>query len=383
MFFLTESLFRKKSIVCLHLSGNNLAGTSARPFFHRLVQADLGGGPSPVVAVIREALEDPGDEICTVTHPLTHSAAESPVAKGSYPAPSVFQRRSGKFVSPILQSLRQGFDQLAEFERRFGGGLEALQRAVSFGVFGILAHMPNRAREVLKQPGFAPLLLYFQGRERSTVFHTSHHTYNAVRQWIERLYAHHLRDCITDRVGQRPTAKRCEKFIRDEVEFPSDQDRNRERLLRAFQVYHTQFGVVEGLAEAVRDVYYGTLNATPFDFFRNLGRLVGFVRPEANRATRKYFTLEGVLLEAVLASLVGVDRVPFQTLLTLLHERYGLLTGGRPEDARVLLSHGFGQATVEDLRTNAQVFRQHLIDLGWGRQYADGLLYVQVPEGMR
>lgn len=215
------------------------------------------------------------------------------------------------------------------------------------------------------------------------MYHTSHHTYNAVRQSLDNLYSHFLRQDVIDRLGERPTVKRCEKFIREEVEFPKDQEKNAQRLLQNFQVYHPQSCTVDAVADAIRDTYTRTLNATPSDVFRTVGVRIGWIRPSGNRATRKYFTLEGVLLQSVLASILQDHPLPFQEFCSILHSKYGLLIGGRQEDAGLLKTSGFGQATVEDLRANAQVFRRHLLDLGWARQYADGILYVQLPEGMQ
>ena len=109
----------------------------------------------------------------------------------------------------------------------------------------------------------------------------------------------------------------------------------------------------------------------------------GFVRPAGNNTVRKYYTLEGVLLEAVLASLLPQGQITFRELLEQLYSRYGLLTGGRPEDPAALLQQGVGNATVQDLRANSQVFRERLISLGWARQFADGVLVVKVPDGLQ
>ena len=102
-----------------------------------------------------------------------------------------------------------------------------------------------------------------------------------------------------------------------------------------------------------------------------------------NSAVRKYYTLEGVLLEAVLASILPKGEMVFRQFLDELHTRYGLITGGRTEDAEILMSYGVGHATVQDLRENAVGFRQELLQLGWARQFADGVLVVQVPEGIQ
>ena len=88
-----------------------------------------------------------------------------------------------------------------------------------------------------------------------------------------------------------------------------------------------------------------------------------------------------MLLEAVLASSVPENEVPYREFLNTLYSRYGLLTGGRPEDADLLLHEGIDQVTVEDLRENSASFRQQLVAMGWARAYADGVMTVCLPNG--
>ena|ERR1019366_2058982 len=121
------------------------------------------------------------------------------------------------------------------------------------------------------------------------------------------------------------------------------------------------------------------MSGDPTDFYRGLGVRVGFLRPSGG--TRKYFTLDGVLLEAVLASTVSGQQMAYREFLSTLYERYGLLTGGRPEDADLLLGEGIDQVTVEDLRENSAALRQQLVAMGWARAFADGVMTVQLPNG--
>ena len=133
------------------------------------------------------------------------------------------------------------------------------------------------------------------------------------------------------------------------------------------------------MASAVKDVTFRMMSGDPTDFFRGMGVHVGFLRPTGG--TRKYFTLDGVLLEAVLASIVFGEAMPYRDFLNVLYERYGFLTGGRPEDADVLLQGGIDQVTVEDLRENSMSLRRQLVAMGWARAYADGVMFVQLPNG--
>jgi hypothetical protein len=260
--------------------------------------------------------------------------------------------------------------------------LDALRSFVAFGVFSVLLHLQNRGTELTGEKALNPTLLYIAERQRSTTYQASHATYNLNRRSIESLYTSQFKSWLEGRIGVRPTDRKCEVFI-DEVEFGKNDDKNRGQLRKAFQAYRGQFARLDAMAEAVRETVFRDLSGTPLDFYRSLGVRCGFVRPAGNNAVRKYYTLEGTLLEAVLASVLPAGEMSYQRFLTAMYERYGLLIGGRPEDAEILMASGIGSATVQDLRRNSAAFRQQLLSLGWARQYADGVLLVQVPEGMR
>lgn len=351
-------------------------------FLYYLLATDLRSGSSGAVELLRQILRNPKDEVSAITAPLTHPASEIEVPIGSYPAEDVFKKRGKTFNSQTLNNLRLGFDSLAQFEDACGGGLDALRRFVAFGVFSVLLHLQNRANEFDGTRNLNPMLLYFSERHRDTAYQASHATYNLNRRAIETLYTGRFKQWLEGRIGVRPTEKKCESFL-SEVEFGKNEDKNRGLLRRSFQAYSGQFGRLDAMAEAVRETVFRDLSGTPLDFYRGLGVRCGFVRPAGNNAVRKYYSLEGTLLEAVLASILPQGEMTYQSFLTALHERYGLLVGGRPEDVAILMQHGIGSATVQDLRRNSHTFRGQLLSLGWARQYADGVLIVQVPEGMR
>jgi hypothetical protein len=354
----------------------------AGAFLHQLVTIDCGNGPSPVVDLISHILLSPRDEISAVTAPLVFAAKATDTSAGTYKADSVFKRRGKAFVSPTLTNLRSGFDNLAAFEASYGGGLDALRRLVAFGVFSLLLHMTNRQGETAGTPGQSPLLLYFADRQRSTAYQASHATYNLSRRLIETLYAEKLTEWLVIRVGPRPSTKKLDQLVK-ELDFGKDSDTQRQRLLKSYKSFSSQFSALPAMAEALREAIFRSASGTPLDFYRQLGVKSGFIRPAGNNAVRKYYTLEGGLLEALVASILPEGQMTFRDFLEQLYVRYGLLTGGRTADAAVLLKHGIGTATVQDLRANSQVFRQQLVSLGWARQFADGVLVVQVPEGLK
>lgn len=355
---------------------------SAGAFLHQLVHLDCGNGASPIIGLIKSILVNPRDEISAVTAPLVFQAKAKAVSVETYKADKVFKKKGKAFASPTLRHLRSGFDNLAAYEAAYGGGLDALRRMVAFGVFSLLLHMTNRQQELAGTSSMCPLLLYFPDRERNTAYQASHATYNLARRQLETLYTEKLAEWLEPRLGARPTAKKLEQFIND-LDFGKDSDIPRGRLRKSYKSFSSQMGPLPAMAEALREAIFRAASGTPLDFYRQLGVKSGFVRPAGNNAVRKFYTLEGVLLEALLASILPTGQMPFREFLEQMYVRYGLLTGGRTEDADVLMKQGIGNATVQDLRVNSRLFRQQLISLGWARQFADGVLVVQVAEGFR
>jgi hypothetical protein len=376
------------NITCEHHITEDYNDREMGSFLYHLAATDLGKGPSPALKLLKEILENPRDEVSTVSAPLTTAAAATEVVTGEYPAETVFKKRGRAFLSPTLMQLRTGFDNLANFEKTYGGGLDALRRFVAFGVFSVLLHMQNRRSEIVgTQPAeLNPALLYFHERLRSTAYQASHATYNLNRRSIESLYTDQLKEWLEPRIGKQPSHKKCQDFVR-ELEFAKgDEKKNREyreKCLSGYRSFASQLGNLEAMAEALRETVFRQASATPPDSYRSLGVRVGFLKPAGNNALRKYYTLEGVLLEAVVASILPEGEITYPSFLGEMHKRYGLIIGGRPEDTDLLMEKGIGIATVQDLRANSQVFRQQLLSLGWARKYADGVLIVQVPEGLR
>jgi hypothetical protein len=355
---------------------------SVGAFLHQVIATELSGERSPVFDLLSDILRNPRDEVSAVTAPLLAQAEPAAVAAGNYPAETVFKKRGKQFQSLVLQNVRKGFDGIAAFEQSYGGGLDALRRLVAFGVFAVLLHMANRRSEMAGAPSIGPLLLYFPERQRNTAYQASHYTYNLARQAIETLYTERIRVWLEPRIGQRPTAKKCEQFVA-ELDFGQNSGLRRDQVLKSYRSFASQMSNLDAMAEALRETTFRELSGTPLDFYRSLGVRLGFLRPAGNSAVRKYYTLEGVLLEAILASILPAGEMTFREFLDALAARYGLLTGGRPEDGEILMSAGIGHATVQDLRANASVFRQQLLSLGWARQFADGVLVVRVPEGLQ
>jgi hypothetical protein len=356
------------------------ADNSVGAFLYHLLTTDCGSGPSPLVGFLLNILKDTSDELSTLTTPLLKEISESAINVGTYPAVSVFKKGKDGFSSQSLRHLREGFDHLYQFEASFGGGLDALRRAVAFGVFAVLVHMVNRGPELRRAKGITPMLLYFGGRRRNTVHYASHQTYSLCRQSIEQMYTSKFQQKVAARIGSAPSFKECQNFVKQlEFEKPNETESKRLEISNLLSAYTETQEPIEALASALTDVTFRLMSGDPTDFYRGLGVRVGFLRPTGG--TRKFFSLDGILLEAVLASCVSAEALTYKEFLDILYERYGILTGGRQQDADVLLGVGIDQVTVEDLRENSMSLRKQLVATGWASEYADGVMNVHLPHG--
>jgi hypothetical protein len=350
-------------------------------FLFELLSLDFGDGESVACQVIRDALRRHDDDISVITTPLATDDFEV-VNAGTYPASSVFRQRAGRLVSPTLRAIRGGFDALAGFEHRAAGGLDSLRRLVAFGVLGVLLHLHSRGRDGGRRGGPAPVMLHFLENESSTAHLASNATYNVNRRAIETLYAGEFVKWLELRLGDNPRKPKCERFV-EELEFEQDAARCRARILQSFRAFESTTRPIEALGEALRSILFDDLlSASPCDFYRTLGARLGLVQPRGNRAVHKFYTLDGVLLEAVLASVLARGELTYPRLLDAIYEAYGFIVGGRRDDPGLLERNGVSVGTVHDLRRNSVAFKQRLISLGWAQQYADGVMVARMPEGL-
>jgi len=363
-----------------HLTADSLDKGVGR-FLYELLTLDLGSGESVACSVIREALERHDDDISLLTTPLATDEYQEVIA-GTYPAPAAFRRRTGRLGSRSLRAVRGGFDALAGFEKHAAGGLDSLRRLVAFGVLGVLLHLHGRQREGNREPSPAPVMLHFLENESTTAHLASHATYNLNRRAIETLYAEELVKWLALRLGESPRKSTCERFVQD-LEFDEHPEKHRARILQSFRAFESTTRPIEALGEAMRSVLFEhILKGSPCDFYRTLGARLGLVQPRGNRAVRKYYTLDGVLLEAVLASVLAHGEMTYPRLLDAMYEAYGFIVGGRRDDPGVLERSGVSVGTVHDLKRNSAAFKQRLVSLGWAQQYADGVMVARMPEGL-
>ena len=141
---------------------------------------------------------------------------------------------------------------------------------------------------------------------------------------------------------------------------------------------------VDALARAFVDAAFSKAREHPIGSLVELGRRSGFLSPWANSGRggklQKRYTATAEFLEILVAATVDPDDpLEFPEFLDRLHNDFGILVG-RPQDAPTirrnnLSSKQFGppnSINEEDLRANVAALRNLLVEIGYGKNYADG-----------
>lgn len=141
---------------------------------------------------------------------------------------------------------------------------------------------------------------------------------------------------------------------------------------------------MDALARTLVDAAFSHAREHPIGSLVELGRRAGFLSPWANSGRggklQKRYTATAEFLEILVAATVDPDDpLEFPEFLDRLRDDFGILLG-RPQDAAIirrnnLLSEQFGPPTSineEDLRRNVSALRHLLVEIGYGRSYADG-----------
>ncbi len=113
------------------------------------------------------------------------------------------------------------------------------------------------------------------------------------------------------------------------------------------------------------------------EFYRELALRSGLAQPRASRVPAKHFEPQPDTLRVLALSVLPVADgfLPLPKLLDRLYAVWGLVFGGRPQDAELLGQLGYvGLDQDRDLTPNATALIELLSDLGLATQFSDGLV---------
>lgn len=331
------------------------------------------------VEVMRSVLQDPSDPMTRLALPLL---PDEPL--GPSPGPDVLV---GRLVerSVLLQHLQQAFERLV----RHAETLEKtalLQRAVTLGAFGLVAHVLNATDEAAGGD-LTPLLLcapqpHTDVREasRASVNRALKNIHRAFEQQLARWltnrsqadedemgYRRLMKDWLdTDGLGRRDAKKAEEAQVQFEKDFPLELAGAED----AFSAF---------LRAAVPAAFIVIGTNSPERFALALGRLCGLFFPRAQGRGEKYALPAANFYDMLVPALLEPGQeVSSNEFWELARAQFGLLCGANPySDAERLTRRGIRLASEPSLEENAVGVATELQHLGHARRYADGFTLIR------
>lgn len=348
-------------------------------FLARLLRAEHDGRHD-AADLLLTLLKSENDAWTTLALPLLKFGAvreqriDGDAAKRAALADHLFSATVGRLDSPTLAVLRESYDRLARFEGKAGSKLNSLRRLVLFGCFALHVYAISRWRERNPARPRPPILFDMFDGSVKTIRDSSRAGLRAAGDAIEFL----ILDCFKEEIEAVGTTQEQLLGVLDEI----DADESIGTDFRTYSAGDRE--PVDALARAIVDAAFSKAREHPIGSFIELGRRAGFLSPWANSGRggklQKRYTATAEFLEILVAATVDPDDpLEFPEFLDRLKDDFGIVLG-RPQDTPLvrrnnLASEQFGPPTSineEDLRRNVSALRHLLVEIGYGKNYADG-----------
>jgi hypothetical protein len=364
-------------------------------FLAALLSAGAPRLPSIAADLLVDQLGNDTDPWSTIGWPLLDIGEErdanpgaAAMARSERVAGMLATDKKGVLTSPTLRVLRERYDQLAAYEADYGSKLTTLRRLVLFGVFAIHVHMVRRCHDVVPDGPLPPLLLdLFDGRQRS-LREASAATLQGGFRAIEQLVLHRIHGHLEGVFGKKP-----EKYV---ASLPEGKEGD---AIRAeYEAQLAGNAPLDALTEAFWKVGYSGVGPEgvqgfPWNSLLALGRRAGYLLPYDNRGRggkeHKRYGANAEFAELLVAATVTPgDPMDFDDFLDALRDSFGIVLG-RAVDFDIIRHNDLrGGARVRrsvsvieaDLRANLVAFRDLIIEIGFGKSYADGRTVVTTDQ---
>ncbi len=347
----------------------------------KFLAAVLATDPDPrAVDALREALGRRDDPITRLVAPLLPEEA----TLGNRPEPDERSRRIAD-RSAVLQNVRAAFTRLAAHAE----GLEKtafLERAVTLGVFGIVAHVLNATDEA-SAGDLAPLLLCAP-QPADDVREASRAALDRAVKNIPRAFEQRLGQLLRDRAEDALDSDGYRALMADWLSTDGLGDRDAKKVREARALFDQDFplelaGAADPFAAFLRAAVPAAFNVlganTPDRFVLALGRLGGLFFPRAAGRGDKYTLPAAGFYDMLVSALLDPgEEVPAGEFWDRARDRFGLLCGADPyADADRLASRNIRLVSEPSLADNAAAVAEELALLGHARRYADGFTLVR------
>jgi hypothetical protein len=373
------------------------AGVTVGRFIYHLMQHSGGG----LEDKLRDQLSDHHDSISVLFRPLMKEAERESATVKSWTGPDADDPFADDKVAP---ELAKGYSTLGMHLKESRSGAlnypRDLRRVVKYGGFCLYVFMANRHNELREDEGSrstrVPLLFNYTGKKDNPVANASLQCYDLVGSEVQATSRLGV-EAVLDKRGYRDQGEYSESDILQKIEDRELLDLSRQKESKLEEDYETFRHLFEGdpaddtferlvntVTDAIHQSRYKTY--TPVDTIQTYAWRAGIIKPRGNRANERRFSPDPSVLETIILSVIEpTEQIPLQELCERLRLRYGILVGGTNSDRAHLdqwdISVGASAVESDPLSNrNYEAFKQAVIDLGFAREYADGVTIVSATQ---
>ena len=297
-------------------------------------------------------------------------------------------QETGAAYDPVLWELRLAADMLAVYEQAVRpNAMATLERIVSLGSLTIFLYLSTRGRIWAGLPA-RPLFLQATGKPNSPIAKASEECVQQLTIRDPKRYLTLLLQSVLDNLSTEPDGW-LELWDSERIweELSSQTGVKREpkfdaeiRELTKIVVQREPDVEPEEVLGEIMDKLLEKDNGSLVNYLRGLGWKSGLLYPQKN--PKKRVCPEDRVIEVLVAGTVNVvdEFVEYQEFLERLWKRFGIVTGGHPEDEFLLSQSGISRVSSKYLRQNAEAFLKRLEDQGFAKRMADGKALVGLIE---
>lgn len=355
-------------------------------FLFNILAKEIDGKRSPVITLLRNALNNDSDDITKLVKPIIAFPSEKEkrnISDVEYPDNSEISWNS------VKQTIRDGFDRLAANIEKTGeikNSLAVLKRIVNYSTFATFLYLTHC--NYAEYEGEKPPIVIDAGGDLESIRKASEQSYTLAKKSVEDYFTNAIRDWLNPIIAS-DTIDECNKWVDSMIFSPSTREDTVKPALKSYfdSFCNEEDSAISALSHALQIVLYTFeyKSNSPSDFCRVLGIRSGLIGPKGNRAKMKRYLINSFTLETITMSALSTDEFNEGLELKVLSEKlfsaYNILIGADADkEYDILEQYNIAQATPGDLRgdlsINAQRLSSTYISLGLGKKYADGVTLV-------
>lgn len=340
-----------------------------------------GGSPSRILELLKSIIGperdlNAADDLTVLFSPLAEGLrGKGPDEKARNCEDLKALQEGGVERDPVLWELRQAADLLAEYEiAAKPNPIATLERIVSLGTLTIFFYLATRGKVWAGQPR-RPLLVQAAGKPTSQVGRASEQSVQQLIVTDVRYYLTSLLKHLFDSRGDWVELFHAGRLWQEIESLPGGRrDARGEKEIADIEDMLKQGDLAEDPDEALReivDLVTEKEGNSYEDYLRLLGMRAGLLYPP--QKAKKRVLLEDRVLEVLVAGTVNLvtENVEYQEFLERLWVRFGVITGGHPQDEFLLTQSGIPRVSSKYLRQNSDAFLLRLEEHGLAKRMAD------------